>query len=183
MPIIAPHHLPGGFCLGTRSTYVPTCDWPLDCMVQWGGDGIVLRTRKGDSDDAGSYRTAFFEAFPNKPSTFIRGEGETVALAEAAAFKRWQAIQCCHGHEFERRHMRNGGGICKHCGFFESRAFESMEHCVVCKAPTFFTYGTDSAGVTHWYCEEHKALRDPATRPNALDKMMAALAKEDAPGA
>lgn len=62
-----------------NSTFEPyncICDWPDDCFVQGGGDGIVI-VRDGDN-----YNTAYFEAFPKNPDCFIRGEGETMEDAE-----------------------------------------------------------------------------------------------------
>jgi hypothetical protein len=76
-------------------------DWPEDCFVQCGGDGIVfeegsleetfksedgllktIATVIGSPTEKKHYRTAFFEAFPKKPSCFIRGEGTTIQEAE-----------------------------------------------------------------------------------------------------
>lgn len=118
--IIADHHLPGSWRYQPENE--PKCAWPDDCMVQWGDSGVVLR----EADKGGSYRTAFFEAFPRNPNTFIRGEGATVGDAEASAFAKFQKYQACDGHEFERRGYTNGAGFCKHCGFFGSKAFEPI---------------------------------------------------------
>lgn len=78
-------------------------------------------------DPKGAYRTAFFEAFPTDPATFIRGEGVDVPAAEMAAWAKFACQRDCAGHELERRGYRNGAGICKHCGLFVSRAFEPLE--------------------------------------------------------
>ena len=53
-------------------------DWKDNCFVQCGDEGVVL-------DKVDSYLTAFFEAFPKEPKTFIRGEGKTIAEAEKQA--------------------------------------------------------------------------------------------------
>lgn len=106
--------------------------WPHDCFVQCGGDGIVLPTGtmssildKGDITPIakgmsgaldGSYRTAFFEAFPKFPETFIRGEGPTIEEAEAACWRKYVKITSCQKHEFERRGRTDGYCYCKHCG-------------------------------------------------------------------
>ncbi len=50
--------------------YVCKYEWPEDCFVQCGDNGIVCGKE--------SYTTAFFEAFPESPKTFLRGEGAFV---------------------------------------------------------------------------------------------------------
>ena len=70
-------------------SYTPVCAWPEDCLVQWGDRGLVLRREKS----GGSYTTAFFEAFPNNPQTFIRGEGVCIEEAERLAFKQFEGLQ------------------------------------------------------------------------------------------
>ena len=138
MPIIAPHHRPGG-PFPPKAPYDLQCAWPDDCMVQWGGRGIVL-------SDNGARGTAFFEAFPAGKG-FFRGEGKTVAEAEAACFKKWKAFSVCDhqwgrgfivqtkGVKFKHGRMRpklrgktnytNGGAICKKC-----KAFATVFHPV-----------------------------------------------------
>ena len=133
MPIIAPHHLPGG-PFPPKAPYDLQCAWPHDCMVQWGGQGIVL-------SDNGARGTAFFEAFPAGKG-FFRGEGKTIEEAEAACFKKWKAFSVCDhqwgrgfivetkGVKFKHGRMRpklrgktyytNGGAICKKCKAFAS---------------------------------------------------------------
>lgn len=144
--------------------------WPEDCFVQCGGDGLVF-TKKGALEDAFSnrekmeeaiagvildapvqtehYRTAFFEAFPRNPDTFIRGEGATIEEAEEKAWNKYQRIVTCTGHEYEKRGYKNGGGICKHCGLFSSGVFEPDEICYLCGAKTY--HGQTNANT--WYCE------------------------------
>lgn len=113
-PIIREHHLREDAAI----RYVPSDEWPSDCVVQWGGVGIVL--------GRAPYVTAFFEAFPADPSTFIRGEGETIATAETDALAQWKRIMDCPAHRFERKRYRNGGGVCGTCGLFDSKAFEPL---------------------------------------------------------
>jgi hypothetical protein len=96
-------------------------EWPEDCGIQGGTHGVVFRP------NAPPYQTAFFEAFPSNPITFIRGEGKTVEAAEDQAWESWQRYLACPGHDFEKRRYRNGGGICRYCGLFKSDAFEPDE--------------------------------------------------------
>lgn len=107
MPIVAQHHA------WKDSEHIPRADWPEDCYVQWGGSGVVISKAPG-----ASYKTAFFEAFP-KNAGFIRGEGATIAEAEAAAFKRYVRESACQ-HQWGRRGYTNGGAICARCGAFQS---------------------------------------------------------------
>ncbi|MEP3596598.1 hypothetical protein, partial [Parvibaculum sp.] len=86
--------------------------WPEDCTVQWGGRGVVIGKEK-------SYGTAFFEAFP-ADGGFIRGEGETITLAEADAFAKYERKMACD-HRWARKGYTNGGCICRRCGAFETR--------------------------------------------------------------
>jgi hypothetical protein len=116
--IIAPHHKPGSYNYDPANE--PKCAWPDDCYVQWGDTGVVFRRK----EHGGSYETAFFEAFPG--DTFIRGEGKTVAEAEAHAFAQFIRFSACSGHDFERRNYTNGAGFCKHCGMFKGKAFEPI---------------------------------------------------------
>lgn len=174
MPRIAEQHLPGGWRSSGENAHTPTHAWPDDCYVQWGASGIVL-------SKTGARKTAFFEAFPTAPKTFIRGEGNTVAEAEAAAFAKYERQTACPGHEFERGSYRNGAGICKHCRMFSSEVFEPLETCVVCGKPTYYTYGVDAQGISHWYCEQHEDQRCRETHPNAYDKLLADEAQSEAP--
>lgn len=98
--------------------------WPEDCFVQCGDKGVVLSAK-------GSYRTAFFEAFPD---TFIRGQGGTVEEAEAAAWTKYQAQLACPEHTFERR-GESEHGTCISCGLFKTHAFKPLHSCSVCGKP------------------------------------------------
>jgi hypothetical protein len=143
-------------------------DWDEDCFVQCGSSGIVLgkgslqevfdsenplQTLGEAACDESSYITAFFEAFPNNPSTFIRGEGKTIEEAEEQAWKKCQKYKNCPEHEFERGKYTNGAGICKNCGMFSSKVFEPLTKCVICDKPTYFTTDIDD----NFYCEEHES--------------------------
>lgn len=110
--IIADHHKPEHW-LPTDTDYKPTKAWPEKCYVQWGNSGVVL------SAD-GNYRTAFFEAFPrDNAGGFIRGEGPTIAAAEADAFSKYTKEANCN-HRWGRKGYRNGGALCYHCGAFKT---------------------------------------------------------------
>ncbi|MGM4906311.1 hypothetical protein AB8B21_05460 [Tardiphaga sp. 866_E4_N2_1] len=110
--IIAAQHKPG-HPLPSNTDYQPTCAWPEKCYVQWGGSGVVL------SAD-GNYRTAFFEAFPgDNAGGFLRGEGRTIADAEAACFRRYVKESACN-HRWGRKKYLNGGAICYGCGAFKT---------------------------------------------------------------
>ena len=109
--------------------------WPDDCFVQGGASGIVFSR-------AGNYTTAFFEAFPRNPNTFLRGEGTTVEDAEDNAWAKHQQYLSCQSptgdHEYETRGYKNGAGFCKHCDMFASKVFNLADIGSVC-----FICGTD----------------------------------------
>lgn len=129
--------------------------WPADCLIQGGSAGLVVSPKN-------TYRTAFVEAFPRDPDTFIRGEGATIADAEDAAWARFQKYQACpHSSGYDRRGYINGAGFCKSCGMFRSDVFDLVEIgsvCCVCGAP----YWTQVAG--EMYCQEHT----PNARPDGF---------------
>jgi hypothetical protein len=106
-----------------ESLYECQCPWPDDIFVQCGGSGVVLSKQ-------GNYKTAFFEAFPNNPSTFIRGEGETIEKAEANCFSKYEKIMKCDGHVYKRLHAEHG--VCEKCGLFTSYCFPPEAKCSVC---------------------------------------------------
>lgn len=88
--------------------------WPDDMFVQGGGRGIVF------VGGGTAYKTAFVEAFPNNPPTFLRGEGDSIEAAEDACWARYQRMQACpaapaHG-PFEAQGYTNGVGTCTSCG-------------------------------------------------------------------
>lgn len=126
--------------------YEVSYPWGDETHLSGGERGLVIRKHKGN------YNTAFFEAYPD--NTFIRGEGETLADAEHAAWEKYQQQLRCPGHEYERRGYSNGAGVCKHCHRFQSSVFNADELgvvCSVCDEPTFyFSLGTEM------YCEEHE---------------------------
>ena len=135
-------------------------DWPENCSVQCGDWGVVVSSK-------GNYTTAFFEAFPRNPNTFIRGEGKTVEDAETQAWEEYQKQVNCKEHEFERGTYTNGSATCKHCGLFQTKVFEPLTKCIVCGKPA--CYGHDING--NIYCEEHyESMPDELMKPMMLRK-------------
>lgn len=166
---------------------------PYECLNDWGdipcqcgSNGIVLTrqtmqetfnsveaTREAVTGQCQHYRTAFFEAFPQNPSTFVRGEGATVEEAEQSAWEQWQAIQACPGHEFERGKYTNGAGTCKHCNMFSSEAFKPTEKCCICGVPTYWDVDTQGK----FYCEQHDHLV-PGNYQTPIHRMINYLKEE-----
>ena len=134
------------FCMYTGS-YDCKKDWPEDCQVQGGSKGVVI-VRKGIN-----YETAFFEAFPAVPATFIRGEGKTIEEAEAKAWEKFERQSKCSHPSFERRNYTNGAAFCTECGMFSSKHFEPLTKCGTCGKPTHYTLDQVN---DIWYCEEHR---------------------------
>lgn len=96
-------------------------------FIQGGDSGIVF-------DSQGNYLTAFVEVFPKKLnngpvlfSSFIRGEGSTMAAAEAQAFALLQKAKACLGHQWDPRNRNDGCGFCSQCGVFNSNAFPHLK--------------------------------------------------------
>jgi hypothetical protein len=129
---------------GEHGLYDCKYEWP-DCYLQGGNKGIVLSKN-------GTYQTAFFEAFPKEPKTFIRGEGKTIEEAEKDAWEKYQKIINCTNHEFERRGYTNGVGFCKYCDLQKSDAFEPEQYCEICGTPTNWAVSK----ANKWYCQEHQ---------------------------
>lgn len=151
-----------------------------DIFVQGGTSGLVFSSR-------GNYQTAFVECFP--AGSFIRGEGETLAEADAVCFAKLQAYLECPEHAWEARGYRNGGGFCKHCGQFGSQVItpEDLDlFCATCGVPTFHTLnGKKGAAPT---CEEHdpfqpyrqlfigsKIMADTKHQQKAIDQLESML--------
>lgn len=155
-----------------RDNYQPKYEWPSNCKTQWGGDGIVIKGwdflgfMEGGMDSAKEvietktekeketerfYRTAFFEAFPRDPNTFIRGEGETIEDAEKSAWYQFQKVSACDHPEYDRRGYQNGAAFCATCGFFNPYYSEPVSTCCICGVNTYWT--SDKQG--RIYCEDH----------------------------
>lgn len=136
-----------------HETYECQYDWPEDCECQFGTRGVVYTGGRPtdmledplmsvvtvlapeamrEVNPRPYYTTAFFEAFPRSPNTFIRGEGETVAAAEEAAWRKFQKATGCPGHEFEARGYTNGLGFCKHCNMSQIGVMPPSVSCVGC---------------------------------------------------
>lgn len=193
----------------SRDPYECAKPWPEDCFVQAGKNGIVFRNGSLDEvlqnpekgletvaavvgaipDPPASYRTAFFEAFPRSPDTFIRGEGKDIQEAEAKAWAKYSKHVACPGHEFEKRGYKNGGGFCKHCNMFSSKAFEPdlrkdtpEEHSYLEVALEASNHG-DTTWINEWLSRLDKS-KDPVVQLEAtaeyknygLDMSMVGLA-------
>jgi hypothetical protein len=141
-------------------------EWPLDCLVQCGGDGMVITDKTASMEDALTdpavaaevvsgevehRRTAFFEAFPKNPKTFLRGEGGTIEEAEDKCWKHYQKILSCTTHEFERRNRIDGYCFCKHCGL-SGMFMDPLHPCTGCGATSYKQYSTDKHDKP--YCEQ-----------------------------
>jgi len=126
-------------------------NWPEDCYLQGGSDGIVLQRKSKDS-----YTTAFFEAFPKLSgiSTFIRGEGSTIQEAEKKCFDQYLKMAQCSSHEWTRKirgKVRvDGYAQCTKC-LFEGKALAPTTTCVICDTPTSIKIEEE------YYCPEHFA--------------------------
>lgn len=141
-----------------RTEHVSGHPWPADCYIQGGGSGLVFSS-------SGSYNTAFVEAFPRNPNTFIRGEGATVEEADDAAWAKFERYLACPEHMFSAGSYRNGCGTCTRCGMFGSMVFTAEQlgrFCGVCATPTLWA----SAGGVD-YCEEHAPSREAARAADA----------------
>lgn len=117
------------------------CKYEWDCFCQAGGHGVVFSQH-------GAYGTAFFEAFPQHPKCFLRGEGTTIEEAEEECWKKYQKVLTCD-HEMERRGRTDGYGYCKHCSY-SARVFEPLTKCCKCGTPT--AYASDNRH--HHYCKK-----------------------------
>ena len=180
-----------GFTTSAEARY----PWPEDCSIQGGDDGIVFT--QGSMSDAlanpakgveaiasalgvmnppGSYRTAFFEAFPGSPRSFLRGEGKTLSEAEDDCWRQWQQILACTTHDFDRKSYRNGEGICRHCGLFSMSAFPTTSvPCVGCgESAAGSLWGPDRHG--RWYCKKCAPTIQESAKSDihkSLDRMRA----------
>jgi hypothetical protein len=141
-------------------------EWPEDCFVQCGGNGIVLTEGSisdiKDTEDAVDvlkavagrpnnkkhYRTAFFEAFPKTPSCFLRGEGGTVEEAEESCFKKFQKILSCSHTEFDRRGREDGYAFCKTCPY-SGTLLAPLTTCTQCEKPTHEHQDAEK----RWHCD------------------------------
>jgi hypothetical protein len=143
-------------------------DWTengKDISVQGGGSGVVFSKK-------GGYTTAFFEAFPNNPSCFVRGEGPTIEEAETACWDKWQKILNCPKHEMDRRNRKDGYAYCKHCSY-AGMVYEPLTKCCKCGVPT--NYDSDFRGKN--YCKKHSISKPKSPDPNHWTNK--AFGKED----
>lgn len=98
-------------------------EWPEGTFLQCGGSGIVI--------GKAPYRTAFFEAFPKDPKTFIRGEGKTIEEAEANAWDKYQNIINCETHSFNRV-GNSQTAYCNLCFLKLTNYYKPLNSCCVC---------------------------------------------------
>ena len=144
-----------------NSPYVCKHDWPIAVQVQCGDDGMVFPARTLEGVLSGQvsgvdvlsgkqehYKTAFFEAFPRDPQTFIRGEGQSIEEAESKCWESYQRILSCPKHDFERRDRDDGYCFCKHCGL-SGMFMQPLHPCRGCKATEYELYGRDKDGNGH----------------------------------
>lgn len=154
--IITPEPLPKPVLRGgrreERTNHPLRHDWPSDLHANAGKSGLVLAGKD-------SYQTAFFEA--SFGGYFIRGEGESVADAEDAAWAKYQRYEACPGHEYETRGYTNGAGFCKHCGRFKSEVFTLKEIGSVCEV---CGDDMDSEIAGRMFCSEHEPGREERRR-------------------
>lgn len=137
-----------------ETPYICKKSWSEDIFCQCGGDGVVftegslektltdpketseaIKTVLGDKSNKKHYRTAFFEAFPNNPSCFIRGQGQTIEEAEEQAWTKYEKIISCTNHEWDRKERSDGYAYCLKCPLSGS-FLEPLTKCVVCQTPT-----------------------------------------------
>ncbi len=171
-------------------------EWPEDCFVQCGGNGIVITYHKiedvlTDPEKAAEafigatsgneatqklpfYRTAFFEAFPRNPNTFIRGEGKTVEEAENECWKTYQAYFECDHPSFEPRDYENGSGFCTKCGLWFSGVIKPIHPCQVCGKLTWDTKDKDG----DFWCEDHYRQM-PVEKMTETQKKFRKMLEED----
>jgi hypothetical protein len=145
---------------GDSSDHILLFDWKesgKDIFVQGGRSGAVF-------SKSGGYTTAFFEAFPNRPKCFIRGEGTTLEEAEKKCYDKWQKIINCPGHEMDRLDRTDGYAYCKHCDY-SATVFEPLTKCRICKKPT--SYSRDYKG--RYYCKKHRQYKPKNPDPNAWE--------------
>ena len=145
---------------GNRPDYELKYDWSEDgknIFVQGGSNGVVF-------SKTGGYKTAFIEAFPNKPKCFVRGEGKDLAEAEEDCWQKYQKILTCN-HEMDRRDRTDGYAFCKHCTY-SSTVFEPLTKCCKCGIPTNYTKDFRDK----WYCKKHGRTKPKNPNPERWEK-------------
>lgn len=139
-----------------KEDYDSVYDW--SCFCQGGDNGVVFSKK-------GNYNTAFFEAFPDDPKCFLRGEGKNIQEAEQAAWNKYQKILVCN-HEMERRGRTDGYAYCKHCSY-ASTVFEPLTKCCKCGVPT--AYASDYRG--KHYCKKHSRVMPKDPNPSRVSRL------------
>lgn len=98
-------------------------EWNEDTYLQCGSSGLVIGLNP--------YKTAFFEAFPKKPATFIRGEGKTIEDAEISAWNKYQKILNCSDHSFIR-FKTTDTAKCVLCDLNLTNYYPPLTSCAIC---------------------------------------------------
>lgn len=126
-------------------------DWPESAYLQCGDKGIVI-------SEGTAYTTAFFEAFPKDPDTFIRGEGITLEEAELNAYNKYQKILACPKHEYKQK-KDSEYGVCIHCNLSTSNIFPPTHNCAVCGKEhiNYWNIKNEMLCQLH-FMEQHEAL-------------------------
>ena len=102
----------------TRTGEMARHPWPGSCFIQ-GGHGTV------PGSGGQPYQTAFVEVFPG--TTFLRGEGATIAEAEDDCWQQYQMLcGCPHDQGWDRREYCNGSAYCAGCGTWFPRSFTKL---------------------------------------------------------
>jgi hypothetical protein len=101
------------------------------CQYEWPDDASCQCASKNEY-----LEKSFFEAFPD--GYWIRGDADTIELAEDKAWNIYSKYMLCKGHSYVRGERRDGGGYCSSCGYFKKDAFESLEHCLKCGIATYY---------------------------------------------
>lgn len=111
--------------------YTPKCAWGEDVQIQWGDHGITIHRQEKTI----TLVHAFFEAFPQSPDTFLRGEGESLEEAEKKCFAWYTKMINCGDHDWDRRDRTDGYAYCKKCKI-EATVLDPLTTCYKCGVPT-----------------------------------------------
>lgn len=164
--------------------------WPAETFVS-AGTGVVFR-RNAKEGEPRSYSTLFMEVYP-PGAAFIRGEGESPAACEDAAWAKYQrALNCSDGsgsHDWEARGYHNGAGFCSRCSTFGSKIFTAEQlgqHCRICGVATMYDWHTNAeTGSEEFLCEKHYEEHKPPGRTpsdHPLAQLLDSLLDEDEDG-
>lgn len=102
----------------TAIDYTPTQPWPKGVNLKWRGNSTIVGRH-------GVRNQCAFEASSVRHT--IRGEGRTIADAEAMAWSHWERIHNCDEHDFVPTGLGGTGGVCRHCQLFMPNVFEEID--------------------------------------------------------